>query len=171
MSDALSAAIRRQIRDGGLAVIAELKQRRYEGVELLGRRSARKIASSYQAAGAAAISVVTSRLFGGSMRLLEEAASADTGLPLLRKDLICCDRDVRESKQAGASAVLLVLSLMDLSRIVDLAQSVREQNMEPFVEVSTPDEIEQLLYVMAHGEGVPIAGSNQRLLPGLTDQL
>ncbi|MEX0679050.1 MAG: hypothetical protein WD063_18395 [Pirellulales bacterium] len=147
MSTSLSRAIRERNNQGSLAVIAELKGRRSEGVDLIRGRSAAEIARVYQSAGAAALSVVTSRWFGGSLRLLEEVAAAGVGLPILRKDLIASERAIEKTKRAGASAVLLILPLLGLKRLAAMLQAAREASLEPFVEVATRDEIEQVRHI------------------------
>ncbi len=147
MCEPLSRAIRDQRRRGSLGVIAELKRRRYRGADLLRGRLAVDIAREYQSAGATALSVVTSPWFGGNMRLLEEVAAADLGLPILRKDLIATEKAVRASKRAGASAVLLVLPLLGLERLVAMLEVARDESVEPFVEVATRREIEEIRQV------------------------
>ncbi|NOY30684.1 MAG: indole-3-glycerol-phosphate synthase [Planctomycetes bacterium] len=144
MSDALSRAIRLQRQRGNLAIIAEVKQRRYGGESLLRGRSAAEIARTYQEAGATAISVVTSSWYGGSMGLLEEVASAGVSLPILRKDLIRNEKAIIETHNAGATAVLLALPLLGLKRLVDLVEIARARSIEPFVEVSNEKEIAEL---------------------------
>lgn len=147
MSDALSRAIRDQRQRGGLGVIAEVKRRRYKGEDLLRGRSVAQIAREYKAAGATALSVVTSPWFGGSMKLLEELAAADLGLPILRKDLIGSERAVKASRDAGASAILLVLPLLGLERLVTMLEVARAEAIEPFVEVATQQEIDAIRQV------------------------
>ena len=147
MSESLSGAIRAQRQRGSLAVIAEVKRRRYKGEDLLRGRSAADIAREYKAAGATALSVVTSPWFGGSMKMLEEMAAADLGLPILRKDLIGSERAVNASKDAGASAVLLVLPLLGLERLTSMLEVARQEAIEPFVEVATQEEIDEIRHV------------------------
>jgi indole-3-glycerol phosphate synthase len=147
MSEALSRAIRDQRKQGNLGVIAEVKRRRYGGENLLRGRSVTEIAQEYKSAGATALSVVTSPWFGGSMRMLAELAAADLGLPILRKDLIGTEKAVKASKQAGASAVLLVLPLLGLERLVAMLEVARDESVEPFVEVATRREIEEIRQV------------------------
>jgi len=144
MSDALSRAIRNRRRQGSLGVIAEVKRRQYKGEDLLRGRTAAEIAKVYQSAGATALSVVTSPWFGGNMKLLEEVAAADLGLPILRKDLIGTEKAVKASKLAGASAVLLVLPLLGMERLVAMLEVARSESLEPFVEVGTQREIEEI---------------------------
>lgn len=144
MCEALSEALRWRRELGSLGLIAEIKRRRFGGVDLLRGRAPAEIGRAYREAGAAALSVVTSAVFGGSLRLLAEVSAADLGLPILRKDLIRDERDIAASKRAGASAVLLVVSLLGLERIPDLVQAARAQSIEPFVEVATRAEIDAL---------------------------
>jgi indole-3-glycerol phosphate synthase len=136
MCKPITHAIRERRKQGSLAVIAELKWRRSEGADLFRGRSAADIARVYQSAGAAALSVVTSALFGGSIRMPGELAAADLGLPILRKDLICTERDIEASKRLDASAILLILPLLGLPRLVALLQAARDQSVEAFVEVA-----------------------------------
>jgi indole-3-glycerol phosphate synthase len=144
MCESLSQAIRAQQRQGKLGVIAELKRRRPGGPDLLRGRDCAEIASVYQSAGATALSVVTSPWFGGSIAMLEEVSAANLGLPVLRKDLIQTEQAVRESKRAGASAVLLVLPLLGLERLAAMREAARGEGLEAFVEVATRDEIEAI---------------------------
>jgi indole-3-glycerol phosphate synthase len=144
MREALSEAIRQRRRDGRLGVIAEVKRRRSGGADLLRGRSCEEIARTYQSAGATAISVVTSPWFGGSLRMLQEVAGAGLGLPILRKDLIASEKAIETSKRCGASAILLVLPLLGFERLAEMLRVSREVSLEPFVEVATREEIEQI---------------------------
>lgn len=140
----LSAAIRARRSQGSLGVIAEIKRRRFAGPDLLRGRSPAEIARVYRAAGATALSVVTSPWFGGRMGMLEEVAQADLGLPILRKDLIQTDKAVEFSRRAGASAILLVLPLLGLRRCVAMLEAARAEAVEPFVEVASQRDIDDL---------------------------
>ena len=113
-------------------------------MELLRGRSPVEIARCYKSAGAAALSVVTSPWFGGRLRMLQEVAEADLDLPILRKDLIGNEKAIRVSKSAGATAVLLVLPLLGIHRLIAMLQAAWAEALEPFVEVATKAEIDQL---------------------------
>ena len=104
-----------------------------------------EIAAVYRSCRAhTALSVVTSPWFGGNLRMLDEVAAADLGLPILRKDLISTERAVEASKRAGASAILLVLPLLGRDRLRAMLEVARELDVEPFVEVATREEIFEL---------------------------
>jgi indole-3-glycerol phosphate synthase len=144
MSDSLSQAVRAQSAHGHLAVIAEIKARGARGEELLRGRSPAEIARVYRESGATALSVVTSSLFGGTTRMLADVRAAELGLPILRKDKLSTEKALEASKSLGASAVLLVLPLLGIERLTGLLQAANELGVEPFVEVATRDEIEQV---------------------------
>jgi indole-3-glycerol phosphate synthase len=144
MSDAISQAIRARSAQGQLAIIAEIKVRGARGEDLLRGRSPAEIARVYRAAGATALSVVTSSIFGGTTRNLADVHAADLGLPILRKDRISTEKAIEASKSLGASAVLLVLPLLGIERLTALLRAANELGVEPFVEVATRDEIEQV---------------------------
>lgn len=84
--------------------------------------------------GAPVFSVVTEgRYFGGSLELLEEVVKA-TGRPVLRKDFIQNTDDLRETKNCGAAAILLMCSMLEEERLIELYQAAVETGLEPLVE-------------------------------------
>ncbi len=114
----------------GLQVIAEIKHRSpSQGTIRLGMDPA-DLARQYQAAGAAAISVLTDdKYFGGSLQHLR-AVRAAVDLPVLRKDFIIDPYQVHESAAAGADAILLIADCLDeteLAELYELAGSVELQ--------------------------------------------
>lgn len=137
----VSSAIDARRQDGQLAVLAEVKLRRHDGLDLLRNRRVGDIAVSYARGGASAISVVTGKWFGGSIELLDAIAEREIGLPILRKDFIRNEKALRESKDRGASAVLLTRQILDADRFADLVAAALDLGVEPFVEVATADEL------------------------------
>jgi indole-3-glycerol phosphate synthase len=61
--------------------------------------------------------------------------------------LIGTEKAIKVSKRAGASAVLLVLPLLGLERLVAMLEVARDESVEPFVEVATRTEIEEIRQV------------------------
>ena len=108
---AFAAALRRA--DGGLAVIAEIKRRSPSAGDIKAGASAVDQAGVYQAAGADALSVLTDeKFFGGSLDDLG-AVTAVRGwarrLPCLRKDFMVHPLQVFQARDAGATAILLIV--------------------------------------------------------------
>ena len=109
------------------AVIAEIKKASPSKGLLRDALDPASLAREYERGGASAVSVVTEKNFflGGkdSLRRVREAVS----LPILRKDFIVHERQVRESYNLGADMVLLIAACLDrdtLSRLVEKNGSI-----------------------------------------------
>jgi indole-3-glycerol phosphate synthase len=123
-----------------MPVIMEVKRSDADGAELMGERTVPEIIAEYTAAGAACISVVTGRWFGGNDDMLREAVAA-TDLPILKKDFITREKQVIEAKEMGASAALLTARIMPRSSFQKMIETILEHGLTPFVEVADHDEI------------------------------
>ncbi|MCL2157012.1 MAG: indole-3-glycerol phosphate synthase TrpC [Methanobrevibacter sp.] len=118
-----------------------------------------KIAKEYEKIGSSAISVLTEPyFFKGSDDYLADIAN-NVDLPLLRKDFIIDEYMIYESKILGASAILLISSILnkkDLKKFIKLSYKL---NMYPLVEVHTKREVK-----IAIDSGAKIIGVNNRNL-------
>ena len=115
-------------------VVAEVKVRSAEGADLLRGRGLDEIVDAYHEAGAACLSVVTGRWFGGTTELLERVA-ARTHLPILQKDFLTRDAQLRKAADLGASAVLLTAGLLSRSSLAALTDKALDAGLTPFIEV------------------------------------
>lgn len=165
----LAAETRSDLRDfaaaisgKALRVIAELKQASPSHGVLRSDYRPAEIARGYEAAKAAALSVLTEEdFFMGSLEHLRAARSA-TKLPVLRKDFILDEYQVYESAAAGADAVLLIVAALsdgDLRSLLELSELLR---LAALVEVHTEGELDRALAAGAH-----IIGINNRNLKTL----
>nr|WP_296790081.1 indole-3-glycerol phosphate synthase TrpC [uncultured Methanobrevibacter sp.] len=115
------------------------------------------IAKDYEDAGASAISVLTEPyFFKGSNDYLKEI-SENVSIPILRKDFIIDEYMIWEAKAIGASAVLLIvsiLSIVELKKFLDLAHDL---GLSAIVEAHDGNEIRTALNV-----GAEIIGVNNR---------
>ena len=103
------------------------------------------IARSYEAAGAACLSVLTDRdFFKGHDQYLEEAREA-CGLPVLRKDFMIDPWQIIESRALGADCILLIAAVLDQSLMKDLLALARDLGMDALVEVHDEAEMERAL--------------------------
>jgi indole-3-glycerol phosphate synthase len=117
------------------AVIAEVKPVSPAAGELLGGRDPLAIAASFAGAGAKALSVLTEAgSFGGSFDLLDRIVR-ETSCPVLAKDVVVHEVQMRLARNAGASAVLLIADLLAEAELTRLAALARSLGMEPVVEV------------------------------------
>jgi hypothetical protein len=126
----LAEALRRP--DGTLAVIAEIKRRSPSAGAIAAGISAREQALRYRAAGASALSILTDeRYFGGTLADLREVTahfrSEGSALPCLRKDFMVHPIQVLEAREAGASAILIIVRALDDEEIATLAQVGRRR--------------------------------------------
>ena len=116
-----------------------------------------KIAREYEAAGADCISVLTEpRWFLGSDRYLEEIVSM-VKIPCIRKDFTVDEYMIYQAKALGASAVLLICSLLDDVKLRNFYQLTKELHMDALVEAHDEKEVLRALDC-----GAKIIGVNNR---------
>jgi indole-3-glycerol phosphate synthase len=136
-------------------LIAEVKYRSPSKGILCPKFNPSRLARTYAENGAAAISVLTDeKYFGGSLEILHGIAALDLGLPLLRKDFIFDRYQLLEARSAGASAVLLIVAMLDLGQLRELLAAAHELGLDALVETHTPSEVEQALEAGARVIGV-----------------
>ena len=112
------------------------------------------IARSYEAGGAAAISVLTEeRHFRGSLEDLR-AARAAVRIPVLRKDFIVDRYQVLEARAAGADAALLIAAALEDADLRALLKAARRLKMECLVEVHSQEELKRVLAAEARIIGI-----------------
>lgn len=127
-------ALRKRIGSGKPAIIAEIKRASpSKGVIRAGLDPA-AVAASYEAHGAACLSVLTDReFFGGSAEDLRAARAACT-LPVLRKDFIIDEYQIAEARSWGADCILLIVDAAPDEDLKRLEKAARELGMDVLVE-------------------------------------
>jgi len=121
-------------------IVAEIKPTDGAGADLLRGRTPAQVLTDYHDAGVACVSVVTGRWFGGTRELLRDVA-ARTSLPVLQKDFVIREAQVRAARELGASAVLLTAQLLPAAALHHLVEHALSLGLTPFVEVTTAAEI------------------------------
>ena len=122
-----------------------------------------EIAKDYERSGASAISVLTEpQWFKGENAYLEEI-SKNVSIPLLRKDFTVCEYQIYEAKLIGASAVLLICSLLDTKTIREWIKICNTLGLSALVEAHTEEEVKS-----AVSAGARIIGVNNRNLRDFT---
>lgn len=142
---------------GSPAVIAEVKKASPSKGLIREDFDPVAIARSYEAAGAAAISVLTDEeFFQGSLAYLRQVKQA-ASLPVLRKDFIIDEYQVYEARAAGADAVLLIVAALEPDMLAHLMNCATEIGMDCLTEVHNEAELQVALEVCA-----PVVGINNR---------
>jgi indole-3-glycerol phosphate synthase len=151
------AAALRSRSANGPAIIAELKKASPSKGLIRADFSAASLAPAMQAAGAAALSVLTDEpFFQGSLANLQ-AASAATTIPCLRKDFIIDDYQIIEARAHGADAVLLIAAALTDAELERLTKTARDYAVDVLCEVHTREEAKRIRHL-----GCSMVGVNNR---------
>ena len=126
----------------GIHVIAELKKASPSKGTIREELPVAELAAAFEAAGAAALSVLTEPFyFKGSLENLAIAARS-TKLPLLRKDFIFDPYQIAEARCAGASAVLLIAAMLERGEFRRLCDCARSFGLDVLGEAHSESELE-----------------------------
>lgn len=141
----------------GCNVIAELKKASPSLGLIRENYQPVPLARSLEAAGAAALSVLTEEeFFQGSLADLKDVKKA-VSIPILRKDFIVDPWQVWEARAAGADSFLLIVAVLSDELLAELLALGRELGMEPLVEVHSREELAR-----ANAASAKIIGVNNR---------
>jgi indole-3-glycerol phosphate synthase len=111
-------------------------------------------AGAYEAAGAAAISVLTEAIhFDGALADLR-AVHLAVGVPVLRKDFLVHPSQVIESRVGGADAVLLIAAALSEPELKALLAAAGDLGLDALVEAHSDDDLDKALATDAKVVGV-----------------
>ncbi|MCL1866185.1 MAG: indole-3-glycerol phosphate synthase TrpC [Oscillospiraceae bacterium] len=147
-------AFEKSLKSDNIAFICEVKKASPSKGIIAEDFAYKQIAQEYESAGAAAISVLTEpNWFKGDDLYLREIAEK-SGIPLLRKDFTVDPYMIYEAKLLGASAVLLICSILDCSQISEYIKIADSLGLSSLVETHDEREIESALTAGARVVGV-----------------
>lgn len=150
-------ALRARIAVGEPAIIAEFKRASPSKGTIRTDLDPARVAASYQANGAACLSVLTDReFFGGSGDDLI-AARAACELPVLRKDFMVDAYQVYEARSWGADCILLIVDAAPDAALMELESLALDLGMDVLVETHDAAQLERALRFKS-----PLIGINNR---------
>jgi indole-3-glycerol phosphate synthase len=141
----------------GIAVIAELKKASPSKGLIRAEFRVEELATELEAAGAAALSVLTDEeFFQGSLANLRNASAA-VNIPCLRKDFIVDEFQLLEARANSADAVLLIVAALSKLELAGLALSAGSHGLDVLCEVHDEEELQRAL-----DAGCDLIGVNTR---------
>lgn len=157
-----NAAHRRSMKQALAAsstgIISEFKRRSPSKGWINEAAQAEEIPASYEAAGAAALSILTDeKFFGGTLRDIRTARPL-VRIPILRKDFIIDEYQLLQACIVGADAVLLIAACLSPEQCSTLTTQAHELGLEVLLEIHSPSELSYI------NKEVDMVGVNNRNL-------
>jgi indole-3-glycerol phosphate synthase len=142
------SALRRA--DGKLAIISEIKRRSPSAGDIKAGVSSVEQAKRYQAAGADALSVLTDeKFFGGTLDDLRGVTAhfvtTPPARPCIRKDFFVHPVQVLQARQAGASAILIIVRALTDQEISSLAAAAAAAGLDALFEIHDEADLARAL--------------------------
>jgi indole-3-glycerol phosphate synthase len=130
--DALSAP--------GFGAIAEFKRRSPSAGDIKPDARVEDVVPVYESGGARGVSVLVDGAFAGSLDDLR-AARAAVHLPLLAKGFFSTEEHLRDVRESGADAALLILRDLDDATATKLIAAAEELGLDTLVEAHDEEEL------------------------------
>lgn len=151
-----TAALRTAAANGP-AIIAEIKKASPSKGLIRSDFYPATLARTFQAAGAAALSILTDEeFFHGSLSFLHEASRV-VSIPCLRKDFILDQFQILEARAAGADAILLIVSAHTDDTLSDLRDEAFTIGLDVLCEAHDHEEMKRAIDL-----GFDLIGINSR---------
>ena len=161
-NSACNSLVSQLLMEGSTGIIAEFKRKSPSKGVINDKVEIGPVVESYDAHGAAGISILTDEnFFGGSNDDVLYARSI-VKVPILRKDFIIDEYQLLEAKAIGASVILLIAACLSPKRVQELALFARKLGLEVLLEIHDETELNHIC------EEVDLVGVNNRDLKTFT---
>ena len=153
------SSIRERNDKGLISVIAEIKKASPSKGIIREDFSPKEIAKQYESNGATCLSILTDEeFFQGSLDYLKSIRD-EVNIPLLRKDFIVDEYQIYQSKLYGADCILLIVSALSDSQLLEYKNIAEELGLDILVEIHNQEELERIMPME-----FPLIGINNRNL-------
>lgn len=144
------------IKGDSLTLIAEVKRSSPTAGQISkGKFLPIQIAQKYERDGANAISVLCDKkYFQGDLKYLKEIQKNTVKTPLLCKDFTVDEYQIKEAREYGADAILLIVSILTEQQIKQFIKTAEGLNMAAICEVHTLEELQKVLKTNAKIIGI-----------------
>ncbi len=125
-------------------IIAEFKRRSPSKSAINLNADVLEVATAYERAGATALSVLTDEhFFGGNIDDIKQIRN-HINIPILRKDFIFDEYQIYEAKSIGADFILLIAEVLSKQRVMDLAKTAHDLNLEVLLEIHSEEQLPKI---------------------------
>ncbi len=145
-----------QSDNGG--IITEFKRRSPSKPDINLKADLTSITAGYQAAGAAALSILTDMHFFGGRNADILQVRDQINIPVLRKDFMFDPYQIYEAKSLGADAVLLIAEVLSTAQVARLSALAKDLGLEVLMETHSVEQLDKIT------KDVDIVGINSRNL-------
>lgn len=134
-------------RTNSIKLIGEIKFKSPSKGRFGCRLKPEDLAGIYEHSGAAAISVLTDRVFFAGNILHLSAVKEACSLPVLRKDFIIDEYQVYESKAFGADAILLIARMLSKKELKNLFFLSAGLDIDVMIEVHSENDLKKAMAI------------------------
>lgn len=123
-------------------LIAEIKEKSPSEGKFVNEFNPTSIANEYLEGGADALSILTDKeFFGGSFDVLRQVRTL-TNKPLLCKEFIIDEKQIRFARAHGADLCLLIVKILTPRQLQELKNAIENLGMKAVVEVQNREELQ-----------------------------
>ncbi|QRX64841.1 indole-3-glycerol phosphate synthase TrpC [Dysgonomonadaceae bacterium zrk40] len=150
-------SLKTALEESSTGIIAEFKRRSPSKGWINRSAEATTVVQAYEAAGAAALSVLTDEpYFGGTLDDLRTATKS-VSIPVMRKEFIVDEYQIYDAKLSGASAILLIAAAITKEESKRFTELAGELQLEVLLELHDERETE---YITPHNRLIGINNRN-----------